>query len=126
MTRKPVTPPAPKITRPLASIPEPKNPITTEIMQRVRRVIKLREITCKEAAFEIGVGVKILFEWISTFRAKPTGDNYALIIRWLVLHDPRFSAEVLQSPKIRFRGDVLQISSRGRSNGTLALRSTPR
>lgn len=111
--RKPVTPPAPKLNRPLASSPEPKNPITTEIMQRVRRVIASSKglINITAIAEELDISRPKLGEWVACWRSSPSGDNLMAIIRWLSRHDETFVPEIILSRSIQFRGEVESIDA---------------
>lgn len=107
--RKPPLPPNPKLTRaPAKQQPEPRNPITTEIMQRVRRVIvsSQGQITTASIADELGINRRQFAEWISCYRAQPYGDNLISIIRWLIHHDLFLIPEVFTALKIKFRGEV--------------------
>jgi hypothetical protein len=104
--RKPVTPPKPRITRPLVQPTPQRNPITSEIMQRVRRVIRDRQITIPLVADEAEVSRHQLAEWVSHKGGAPYGDNLVKLIRWLALYDKTFVREVVQSSKVRFRGSV--------------------
>lgn len=121
--RKPVTPPAPKLTRPLAQ-PQatPKNPITTEIMQRVRRVIRDSRglITTKTIAQEIHANPNQVREWVGSWRSTPYGDNLIKICRWLTRHDFNFISEIIGSKRIRFRGAIQDITTRAISDKAIA------
>lgn len=108
-SRKPPLPPKPKLTRaPAKTHPEPRNPITTEIMQRVRRVIVNSEgqITTATIADELGINRRQFAEWVSCYRAAPSGDNLLNIIRWLIPHDLFLVPEVFTALKVKFRGEV--------------------
>lgn len=102
-SRKPIQPPAPKLTRPLAQQSEPKNPITQEIMHRVRKVLRQRQISAQVASDEISVSYGQFREWIGTRGKTPYGDNLHKIERWLNLWDASFFQDLF-GKKIRFRG----------------------
>lgn len=127
-SRKPVTPPAPKLTRPLAQ-PQatPKNPITTEIMQRVRRVIRDSRglITTKTIAEEIDVSPNQMREWTTCWRSFPCADNLVKVMRWLARHDSDFVKEIIEKRSIRFRGTVDNIKLNLSDLDLNDIRSTP-
>lgn len=111
--RKPPLPPKPKLTRaPAKTQPESKNPITTEIMQRIRRVIAKSDgqITIQTIAEELDIPRQACSEYISCSRATPGGDRFAKFFIWIHKHDPTFRPDVLDSKTIRFRGEVEDIS----------------
>lgn len=107
MTRKPVQSPKPAITRAPAKT---RNPMTTEVMQRVRRVIvnSQGQITSHSIADELGFGRRQFDEWLACWRATPTNTEDALlkIIRWLVPHDLFLVPEVFTALNVKFRGEV--------------------
>lgn len=112
-SRKPPLPPKPKLTRaPAKPIPESKNPITQEIMQRIRRVIAKSDgqITIQTIAEELDIPRQACSEYISCSRATPGGDRFAKFIRWLAIRDSTFIPEVIIVKKIHFRGEVEDIS----------------
>lgn len=101
-SRKPPTPPAPKLTRPLAQQPPPKHPLTHEVMQRIRKAIRdsAGKITLTTFAADIDCNPKQAREWVSILRAAPVGDALIKSILWLVRHDPTFNREFLKADKI--------------------------
>lgn len=122
-SRKPPLPPKPKLTRaPAKQQPEPKNPITQEIMQRVRRVILNSEgqITTSTIAEELGICRASIREWVNCSRSMPGADNLISLLRWLADHDNGLViTEVIAPKKIRFRGEVAKIYKAGRPHHSI-------
>lgn len=113
-SRKPPLPPKPKLTRAPAKLPDSKNPITAEIMQRIRRQIAKSNglITIQSIAEDIDIPRQACSEYLYLCRATPGGDRLAKMIRWLAAHDPTFTGEVIHSLKVRFRGEAEEIIQR--------------
>lgn len=108
-SRKPPLSPKPRLTRaPAKQQPEPRNPITTEIMQRVRRVIVNSRglITSTSIADELGFNRRQFAEWLACWRALPCQDNLLQIIRWLTHHDATMISDIFYAITPKFRGKV--------------------
>lgn len=104
--RKPPSAPEPRhVNRPLAQpSPEPtKNPLTTEVMQRIRKVIHDSQgaITVTSAAEEIGLPRQQLNEYLKSSRSAPNSERLCEMQRWLAKRDPKFLPEFFLAKKVK-------------------------
>lgn len=121
-SRRPPTPPKPKLTRPLAT-PKPTNgdrPLTTEVMQRIRRVMEQSqgEISFPSIARDVGQNSNQISEWIGGWRSAPGSERFAELCRWLAQHDPEALREVFESRRLKSIGQVAR--TKGKLNAMKA------
>lgn len=117
-SRKPPQPPTPRLTRPLAQpkVPHAQRPLTTEIMQRIRKVIEDSNgaLNCVTIAQDIDAHKNQVVEWISGFRAAPGSERFAELCRWLAQHDPLSLREVFEPRQIKTIGKIQRTKGNGR------------
>lgn len=107
-SRKPVTPPIPRRTRPLAQPKTEDNPITRDVIQRVKREARRSAgtITLKTIAEETGLAYRSLLEWSTRYGSLPGKDDLMALIRWLSYRDATFIRDVLLTKTPKFIGII--------------------
>ncbi len=108
--RKPATAPTPRhVNKPLSQ-PKPTTdrPLTTEVMQRIRKVIESSQgsITYPMIAAELGTSTSQASEWIAGWRSAPGSERFAELCRWLAKRDPESLRGVFEPRRIKSIGQI--------------------
>lgn len=81
----PITPPQPKITRPLRFGPfkRKETPLCDSLMARVRRLLKRHGISQAELARELGISAVAVTEYLGRKRSTPYGEITLRFVAWV-------------------------------------------
>lgn len=113
--RRPPQPPTPRQTRPLAQPKPQARPLTTEIIQRIRRVVEKSDgaITYETMAAEMGASRAQIAEWVGGYRSAPNSESMIQLCRWLAKRDATFLKQVFMGRTVKSIGRVDRLDGNG-------------